>query len=190
MGSLSAETKVLALAGSTRDDSLNKKLMFEAAQAARQLGGKVTVIDLSDYPMPFYDADLEAREGMPFNAKRFRRYLMESDAIIIATPEYNGSIPAVLKNAIDWASRSEDGQPSFEAFKGKRFALLSASPGRGGGVRAVKHLKDILEGVGGVVVVDQVSVPNAHAAFNEKGALANQQIRQQIKQEIGQAIRR
>ena len=154
--SLSAEMKVLALAGSGRGDLLNKKLVKEAAEIARQMGATVTVIDLKDYPMPFYDAEFETKRGMPKNAKRLRELMIGSDAIIIASPEYNSSIPAVLKNALDWASRSIDGGASREAFKGKKFAIMSTSPGRGGGSRGLVHLRSVIEDVGGVVVPEQV----------------------------------
>src|SRR5262245_61507584 len=99
-GPLAAETKILAFAGSTRKDSYNKKLVKEAAQIARKCGANVTVVDLKDYPIPLYDGDLEKDEGMPENAKRIRKMMIESDAILIASPEYNGSLPAVLKNVI------------------------------------------------------------------------------------------
>ncbi len=162
---LLAQMNILVFAGSTREGSYNKKLSKEAAEIARRLGANVTWIDLKDYPMPFYDADVEAK-GMPKNAKKLRDLMVANDMIVIASPEYNASIPAVLKNAIDWASRS-DGNASRSAFKGKKFALLSASPGKGGGARGLVHLKAIIEDVGGVVVSEQVSVPSAHAAFAE-----------------------
>ena len=94
---LASEIKVLVFAGSTRDDSYNKKLAREATEEARKLGAAVTCVDLRDYPMPFYDADLE-KQGMPENAKRLRNLMLESHAIIISSPQYNRSIPAVLKS--------------------------------------------------------------------------------------------
>src|SRR5689334_4690376 len=94
-----AELKVLAFAGSTRADSYNKKLVREAAEKAREMGALVTVIDLKDYPMPLYDADLESKNGMPENVKKLRQIMMAHDAMIIASPEYNASMSAVLKNA-------------------------------------------------------------------------------------------
>jgi len=164
---LLAQMNVLVLAGSTRADSYNKKLATEAAQIARNLGAKVTQIDLKDYPMPFYDGDLE-KQGMPENAKKFRNLMIANDTIVISSPEYNGSIPAVLKNALDWASRGENGGPSRDAFKGKQFALLSTSPGQGGGARALVHLQAVIENVGGEVLDNFVSIPTAHEAFSEE----------------------
>lgn len=177
---LSAEIKVLAFSGSTRKDSYNQQLVKDAAEMARQMGATVTVVSLKDYPMPFYDADLEAKEKMPKNAKKLRNLMMQSDAIIIASPEYNGSLPAVLKNTLDWASRSEEGGSSLDPFKGKRFAIMSASPGKGGGARALVHLRSILEGVGGVVVSKQVSIPQAHEYFVQKERPENAQLKQEI----------
>jgi len=155
---LAAEMKVTAFSGSLRENSINKKLMRQAVEFAKVIGATVTVIDLKDYRMPYYDGDLEAGKGMPKMAKKFRNLLLASDAIIISSPEYNGSISGVLKNAIDWASRSEEGSFSQDAFKGKKIAIMSASPGRLGGARALKHLRFILEDLGANVIEKQVSI--------------------------------
>lgn len=183
---LSAETKVLAFAGSTRADSYNKKLVQEAAEIARKKGATVTVIDLKDFKMPFFDEDLEKTEGMPFAAKQFRQLMLDHQVIIIASPEYNGSLSAVLKNALDWASRNEEGKPSRDAFKGKKFALLSASPGQGGGSTGLTHLRSIIERIGGEVVSKQTSIPSAYKAFTPDGHLISSQQIEAIKEEIDQ----
>lgn len=185
---LAAEVKIVAFAGSTREGSYNKKLVEQAAGMARQMGASVTVIDLGDYPMPFYNADSEITQGMPSNAKRFRQLMINSDALIIAAPEYNGSIPAILKNVIDWTSRSEDGKSSREAFKGKKFAIMSTSPGGGGGKRGLDHLRSIIESIGGQVVALQVAIPESHKAFNENGDLVNAEMKKQLQQEIQQLL--
>ena len=178
---LSAETKVLALAGSTREGSYNKKLVNDAAEIARQSGATVTVIDLKNYELPFFDEDLEASQGIPDRAKEIRQLMGQSDVIFIASPEYNGSLSAVLKNVIDWASRdSADGKPS-PAFKGKKFVIMSASPGGGGGVRGLAHLRNILGNVGGVVVEQQVLVPKAYEAFDQQGHLKNPATQQELQ---------
>lgn len=184
-----AETHVLAFAGSTRSDSVNKKLIHEAAEIARQQGATVKVIDLKDYPMPFYDADSEAKEGMPFHAKQFRDLLLQNQVIIIASPEYNGSLSGVLKNAIDWASRSESSKPSTDAFKGKKFVIMSASPGGGGGFNGLVHLRAILGNIGGVVVAQQLTIPYAYAAFDQLGHLKNAQEKEELRQLITQALK-
>lgn len=185
---LSAETKVLAFAGSLRADSYNKKLVQQAAEMARQMGATVTIIDLKDYPMPFYDADLESKKGMPANAKRFRDLMIANDAVIIASPEYNASISAVLKNALDWASRSEDGKSSRDAFKGKKFAIMSAAAGKRGGARGLVHLRAVIEDVGGEVISKQVTVPQAYQAFNAKGELDSAPLKQELQDEVGQLL--
>lgn len=189
-GSLAAETTVLAFAGSTREGSFNKKLVREAADIARQLGATVTIVDLKDYPIPFYDADLEATQAMPPNAKSLRSQMLASNAIIIATPEYNGSLSAVLKNTIDWLSRNDEGKPSRDAFKGKKFAILSTSPGPTGGSRAAAHLRTIIENLGGEVVSKQVSIPNAGTAFNAKGLLENDSSKKDLREEIQQLLQK
>lgn len=189
VGSLSAEIKVLAFAGSTRADSYNKKLVKEAAEIARQMGATVTVIDLKDYPIPLYEGDLEMKQGMPANAKKLRQLMIASNAMIIATPEHNSSVPAVLKNALDWASRSEEGKPSKEVFAGKKIAIMSASPGRGGGARALVHLKSILEDVKANIISKQVSVSQANTAFNAQGKLQNPATKQELSEEISLLIK-
>lgn len=186
---VSAETNVLAFAGSTRDDSINKKLLVEAADIAKQAGAKVTVINLKDYPMPFYDGDLEANKGLPPKAKELRQLMMQSNVILIASPEYNGSLSGVLKNTIDWATRNEAGDGTREAFLGKKFVLLSASPGQTGGARGLEHLRTILTNVGGVVATDQIVVPDAFNAFNEQGKLKDKQLSDKLKQVIQTAVR-
>ncbi|MBS0648092.1 MAG: NAD(P)H-dependent oxidoreductase [Verrucomicrobia bacterium] len=184
--SLKAETKVLAFAGSTRAGSYNQKLVLEAADIARKMGATVTVIDFKDFPMPLYDTALEEK-GMPAQAKRLRQLMIQSDAIIIASPEHNASISATLKNALDWTSRNA-GSYSAEAYQGKKFAIMSASPGKGGGARGLVHLRAIIEAVGGDVMAKQVSVPTAHQAFDAKGKLESASLTQELQQEIQQLI--
>jgi NAD(P)H-dependent FMN reductase len=184
---LIAEVKVLAFAGSTRKDSYNKKLVQQAAEIARQKGVKVTVIDLIDYPMPLYDADLEAKKGLPTFAKKLRGLMLNNDVIIIASPEYNASISAVLKNTLDWTSRGENAQYS-SAYKGKKFAIMSASPGKLGGSRALVHLREIIEAGGGDVLKNQVSVADASKAFDAKGKLVSQELTKDLQEEIEQLL--
>jgi NAD(P)H-dependent FMN reductase len=185
---LGAEVKILAFSGSTREDSVNKKLVFEAARLACQKSASVTVIDLKDYPIPFYDGDLETKEGMPVKAKQLRQLMIQSHIILITSPEYNGSLSAVLKNVIDWASRSEEGGSSREAFKGKRFVIMSASPGSSGGTRGLIHLRAIIENIGGTVIPQQVVIPDAYNAFDQQGHLKNQKIASELQQVIEAAL--
>ncbi len=167
------QPKILAFAGSTRKASYNKKLVRVAARGAAAAGAAVTVIDLKDYPLPLFDADLESEHGPPENAVRFKKLLVGHDGFLIASPEYNSSITAVLKNAIDWASRPAEGEPRLVAFKGKAAAILSASPGALGGLRGLVHVRSILGNIGVLVLPDQVTVPKASEAFDTQGNLTD-----------------
>ena len=100
-----AAPRILAFAGSLRAESFNKKLARVAAEALRKAGGEVTLIDLRDYPLPLYDGDLEAASGLPENGRKLKSLFLEHQGLLISSPEYNSSIPAVLKNTIDWVSR-------------------------------------------------------------------------------------
>jgi NAD(P)H-dependent FMN reductase len=137
-------SRILALAGSLRRDSFNKKLVPIAAHGARKAGAEVTILDLKDFPLPLFDQDLEAEQGMPENGKKLKHFFIEHDGLLIASPEYNSSITGVLKNAIDWVSRPAPGEPPLVAFRGKVATLMSASPGALGGLRALVHVRSIL----------------------------------------------
>jgi chromate reductase len=168
--------KILALAGSTRADSFNKKLVQTAAAFAEKVGAAVTVIDLRDYPLPLYDGDLEESEGSPEHATMLYALFKSHDAVLISSPEYNSSISGVLKNDIDWISRPRDGEPPLAAFSGKVAGLLSASPGQLGGLRGLVHLRSILGNIGMVVIPEQVAVGAAHEAFAENGSLIDEKL--------------
>ena len=166
--------KILAFAGSTRKASYNKKLVRVAASGAEAAGAEVTVIDLKDYPLPLFDEDLESEQGPPENAIEIKRLLVEHEGFLIASPEYNSSIAAVLKNTIDWASRPAEGEPPLVAFKGKAAAIMSASPGALGGLRGLVHIRSILGNIGVLVLPDQVAVPKAFEAFDDQGNLTDE----------------
>jgi NAD(P)H-dependent FMN reductase len=173
--------KILAFAGSTRSGSFNKHLASVAADAARAAGAKVTLIDLRDLPLPLFDEDIESEHGLPDNAKTLKALFRDHDAFLIASPEYNSSITAVLKNTLDWVSRSEsDDEPALSAYRGKTAALLSASPGALGGLRGLVHLRSILGNIGVIVLPDQVALPKAHEAFDAAGQLKDQRPAKQI----------
>ncbi|MEQ1749136.1 MAG: NAD(P)H-dependent oxidoreductase [Prosthecobacter sp.] len=173
--------KILAFAGSTRSHSFNKQLVRSAAEAARAAGAEVTVLDLRDLPLPLFDEDFETDHGLPENAKKLKALLRDHDGFLIASPEYNSSITAVLKNALDWASRSEtDDEPSLSAFRGKTAVLLSASPGAFGGMRGLVHLRAILGNIGVIVLPDQVALPKAHEAFDANGQLKEERPAKQV----------
>lgn len=164
---MSNKPKILALAGSTRENSFNKKLIKIAVQGALAAGADVSLIDLRDYPMPLYDGDLEANAGIPDMARKLRNLMTEQDGFLIASPEYNSSISGHFKNAIDWVSRPDKEVPSLIAFRGKLAAIMSASPGSLGGLRGLAHLRDILENIFVMVIPDQLTINNAQEAFAE-----------------------
>jgi len=163
--------RILAFAGSLRRESSNKKLVAIAAHGAREAGAEVTLIDLKDFPLPLFDQDLEAAQGPPEAATILKKLFIDHDGLLIASPEYNSSFPAVLKNAIDWVSRPAPGEPSLVAFKGKVATLMSASPGALGGLRGLVHVRSILGNIGVIVVPDPIAVAKAHEAFHAGGSL-------------------
>lgn len=171
--------KILALAGSTRRESYNRQMVQVAARGAERAGAQVTLLDLKEFPLPLYDEDLETEQGMPENAARLKALMIEHDGLLISSPEYNSSMPAVLKNAIDWASRRGEGEPRLVAFTGKIAVVMAASPGSLGGLRGLVHLRSILGNIGVIVLPEQYALPKAHEAFHPDGTLkdANQQER-------------
>lgn len=165
--------KILAFAGSLRKDSFNKRLVKVAAKGAEEAGAEVTFVDLKDYPLPVFDQDLEA-EGTPENATKLKELFKSHHGLLIASPEYNGSLTAALKNAIDWVSRKADGEQPLEAFRGKVAAIMAASPGGLGGLRALPHLRTVLSGIGVLVIPDQHAVSKAYDAFDDNGQLKDE----------------
>lgn len=170
---MTSTPKILAFAGSTRRDSYNKKLVKIAAEGARTAGAEVTYVDLRDYPMPLFDEDLEAQEGIHPNARKFKELMLAHQGLLIASPEYNSSISGVLKNVIDWASRPEPGEPMLACFVNKVAAIMSISPGGLGGIRGLVHLRSILGNISVIVLPDQVTIPKAYEAFNLEGLLSD-----------------
>jgi chromate reductase, NAD(P)H dehydrogenase (quinone) len=168
---MSAVPRILALAGSTRKDSYNKRLVRIAAGGAEAAGAQVSVIDLRDYALPLFDEDLERDQGTPEAAKRLKGLMVKHDGFLISSPEYNSSISAVLKNAIDWVSRPVPGETPLVAFGGKVATILSASPGALGGLRGLVHLRSILGNIGVIVLPDQVAISRAFEAFLDDGSL-------------------
>jgi NAD(P)H-dependent FMN reductase len=142
-----------------------------AAAGAQGAGAEVTVIDLRDYTLPVFDEDLEKQHGMPAAGQRLKALFRDHDGLLIASPEYNSSITAVLKNSIDWVSRPAENEPPLVAFAGKAAVLMSASPGNLGGLRGLVHVRSILGNLGVIVLPDQVAVPRAFEAYGPDGAL-------------------
>jgi len=166
--------RILAFSGSTRRGSYNQKLVTIAAAGAREAGAELSLISLADYPMPIYNGDLEAEQGIPEAAMAFKRLLLEHDGLLIACPEYNSSITPLLKNSIDWASRQAEGEAPLACFRGQTVALMAASPGQLGGLRGLVHVRAILGNIGCLVLPTQVALPQAGEAFDDAGALKDE----------------
>ncbi len=163
---------LVAFAGSTRKGSFNRKLVRIAAEGAGKAGSDVEVLELADYSMPLMNEDLEAEKGMPPGAAGFKQKLLESRGFIISAPEYNGSFSPLLKNALDWASRtSETDEKPLSAYTGKVAVLMSASPGSLGGMRGLVPLRMLLGNLGVMVIPSYKCISEAYDAFNEDGTL-------------------
>lgn len=175
-------TRILAFAGSARQDSFNKKLVKIAAEGARAAGAEVTYLDFRDLPLPLYDQDLEAEQGLPANVLQLKALMKSHQGFLISCPEYNSSITPLLKNAIDWASRPAPNESSLECFKEKVAVLMSTSPGGLGGLRCLFHVRSILSSIGVIVLPDQKAIGNAYEAFDESDNLKDESQRVTIRQ--------
>jgi len=162
---------ILVFAGSARGGSLNKKLARVAAESVRAVGANATFIDLDDYPIPLYNGDLEAREGLPPNARRLKDLFIAHQALFIVSPENNASVSALLKNTLDWISRADGDESGLLPYQGKVAAIAGASPGALGGLRGLTHLRAILQTLKVLVLSEQFALGRAHEAFAEDGSL-------------------
>ena len=163
--------RILAFSGSARFHSYNQRLVEYAAKLAQDAGADVTVINLRDFPMPLMNQDLERESGVPAEALRLKKLLVEHDGFLLSAPEYNTSITPLLKNTLDWMSRRVGDEAPMVAYRGKTAALMSASPGRFGGARGLPHVRCILANLGVLVLPGQVTVASAANAFDSEGAL-------------------
>lgn len=182
----SAMPRLLAFVGSARRESLNKRLMLAAVAAARARGGEVTVIDPADWPLPLYDGDLEAAEGMPERVLRLKAEFAAHAGWIIVSPEHNGFFSAQLKNTIDWLSRPVAGQAS--PFAGKVAAVFGASPGALGGIRMLPHLRLQLANLGVTVLPGQLALPHADQAFADDGRLRDAGLQAALEAAVGPLV--
>ena len=177
--------RIAAFAGSLRKGSFNRKVLSRAIIGAEEAGAHVDLIDLSEVRAPLYDGDLESESGLPKEILSFKERVEAAQGLLIASPEYNSSVSAALKNVIDWGSRPTSKEDPRPCFKGKVCALLTTSPGRLGGIRGLSHLREILHNVGAKVIHEQYALPNAGTAFADDGSLL--EVDQQV-QEIGRAL--
>lgn len=177
---MASKPKILAFAGSAREGSYNKKLVKIAAAGARGAGADVTWFDFNDHPLPLFGEDFETslQPNEEPNAKKFKDLLRAHDGFLISSPENNWSISALLKNALDWASRRRPDEKPLECFADKVVVLMSASPGPYGGIRALPQVAMQLRNLRCIVLPDQVCLGKAAEAFNDDGTLrdAKQQV--------------
>lgn len=180
---------LIFISGSTRQQSFNSRLAKSAAAIAQQLGANAEFVDLADYPMPIYNGDLEEAEGLPEAAIALKERFVAADGVCIASPEYNSSLPALLKNSLDWISRpAHKEEPPLHAFKGKTALILAASPGALGGIRVLVPLRLWLSNIGMNVLGGQLAVAKAHECFGEQGELTHDYYRKQLNQLVQQFV--
>lgn len=172
--------RYLVFSASLRTGSLNTRLAHLAAEAIAERGGEVDFASMSDFDSPSFDQDVQSESGLPSGALAFRRRLEAADAFVIASPEYNASMPAVLKNAIDWVSRVRP-QP----FNERHCLLMSASPSMVGGNRGLWALRVPLEHLGSRVYPDMFSLAQAHTALDDSGRITSDSLRDRFAATIG-----
>ncbi|HEU4698748.1 MAG TPA: NAD(P)H-dependent oxidoreductase [Gemmatimonadales bacterium] len=168
--------RLLAFAASLRRDSLNKKLLALAAERLRALGAEVDHADFADFDAPLYNADLQHSAGFPPGVEAFVHRLQAVDGLMIASPEYNYSLPGTLKNLIDWASRVRP-----VPFRGKSGVLLAASNGVIGGIRGLWQLRIPLEGNGVFLYPDMFALASAGQAFDDEGRLRDAALAERLE---------
>lgn len=187
---MAEQPKLLFLAGSARQGSFNRKLAKLAADLADGEGANVTLLELADYPMPIYNGDLEQEQGIPGTARDLKRQFIEADGFFIASPEYNSSIPPLLKNTLDWLSRKEAAdEPPLVAYKGKVAALSAASPGSNGGLRGLVPLRMMLGNIGVHLIPQQLAIAGAGDAFDDNDQLKSDQQLQTLTNIVHELIR-
>ncbi len=185
---MSAAPRVLVFAGSARRGSVNRRLARVVADRLAAAGAGVTLLELADYPLPLYDGDLEAASGLPENALKLKQLFIAHDALVLVSPEYNSSIPPLLKNTIDWVSRPLPEQSGYVPFSGKAAALISASPGFLGGMRGLRHLREVLTELRMVVLPGQVSLAAADKAFDAEGGLTDAATERRLEGLVGDLL--
>lgn len=174
--------RILIFAGSARSGAYSGKTADAGQKALALQGAEVTRISLGDYPLPIFDQDMEKHDGIPESAMKLARLIDRHDGLLVATPEYNGSLPPLLKNSIDWVSRvRRDGNQVLKPFSGKVAALCSSSEGQFAGVRAINHLRAVLVRCRVDVIVPECSVPNGADAFDDRGDFRDERLRRAME---------
>ena len=178
MSRADTKLKVLVVAASLRGESLNQRLAELAARVAQRSGANVDRASMRDFDVPLYDGDLQETAGVPQGALELQRRLVASDAFIVASPEYNRSMPGGIKNLIDWTSRLRP-QP----FDGRHGLLLSASPSLSGGNHGLWALRVPLEHLGARIFPDMFSLATAHSALTD-GELVDPVLRERFEKNV------
>jgi chromate reductase len=164
--------KILVIPGSLRTGSLNVRLAATAALDLVQAGAEVTRISLADFPLPIYDGDLQGKSGVPKHAVNLKRMMSVHHGVLIVTPEYNSSVPPLVKNTIDWVSRVQDANETRgEVFRGRAFAIAAASESRLGGTRSLGALRLILTACHAAVIPNQLALSFASQAYDDMDRL-------------------
>jgi NAD(P)H-dependent FMN reductase len=182
--------RLLAMPGSARRDSWNRRVLAVLAQGAERAGAQVTLFEPREHPLPLYDGDLEASDGLPPAAARLQALFAEHDGLLLASPEYNGFFTPLVKNTLDWLSRplpDGSGRPGTIHVRGKPAGIVSASPGALGGIRSLQHTRQYLSNLGFLVVPEQVGVPRADSAFAADGTLTDERLRRSVEA-VGAAV--
>jgi NAD(P)H-dependent FMN reductase len=166
--------KILVIPGSLRTGSHNARLAAAAAHELAQAGAEVTRISLGDFPLPIYDGDLQAKSGAPKHAVNLKRMIGAHHGVLIVTPEYNSSVPALVKNTIDWVTRVQDAHETRgQVFRDRAFAIAAASANRLGGTRALAALRLILVACHATVIPSQLALSFAGEAYDDRDQLKN-----------------
>lgn len=182
-------TKILIIPGSLRSGSRNARLAAVAAAEFAQIDVEVTRISLGDFPLPIYDGDLHAKSGVPANAVDLKRMIGAHHGVLIVTPEYNASLPPLLKNAIDWVSRVEEAHEARgQVFQGRAFAIAAASQSRFGGVRGLAALRLVLTSCRAMVIPNQLALPFADEAYDDRERLKHAADADALKAMVRQLI--
>src|SRR6202165_2335763 len=159
--------KILVIPGSLRTASLNARLAVTAAYELAQAGAEITRISLSDFPLPIYDGDLQTKSGVPKNAINLKRMIGAHHGVLIVTPEYNSSVPPLVKNTIDWVTRVQDvPEARGQVFRERAFAIAAASESRLGGMRALAALRLIPAVRHATVIPNQLALSFAGQAYD------------------------
>ncbi len=185
---MAKKPKILAFAGSFREHSYNKRVVKVAIEGAEKAGAEVKYIKLEDYPLPIYNADEHKENGFPENAAKLQKLFGEHDGFLIASPEYNASVPGGLKNVIDWVSRKSDEYEMIEVFKGKVAAIMTASPGSFGGIRCLGHLRGVFSIMLTNVLPTEIAVAGVNKMFEGDGEEIQDEKMEKLLQDLGGSL--